>query len=61
MTEEVLGTRDTEVREPDTFALFLKRARSIGFSNAEIERLRETYGHSNLEIGNADRGGGEGD
>ena len=56
-----LGTREDDAREPVSFGQFLRRARSIGFSDAELDRLRATYGHATLEIGDEHRSGREGD
>lgn len=61
LKEKALGTRDDGAREPDSFALFLQRARAIGFTDAEIDRLRATYGHSELGIGDEHRHGGGSD
>jgi len=57
-TEPELGQRDPAAREPASFAQFLRRARMLGFSDAEIDRLRATYGASELGTGNEHRLGG---
>lgn len=61
MEDMDLGERDSAAREPETFARFLQRARAIGFTDAEIDRLRATYGHSELGIGDEHRNGRAGD
>lgn len=57
-TDTELGQRDTDVHEPASFAQFLGRARQLGFTDAEIERLRATYGASELGTGHEHRLGG---
>lgn len=54
---ETLGKRDKSAREVASFAQFLRRARAIGFSDAEIDRLRSTYGQATLEFGDEHLGG----
>lgn len=61
VSEGELGTREDGVREPASFGQFLRRARSIGFSDAELDRLRATYGHEALEIADEHRSGRKGD
>ncbi|MBO6639538.1 MAG: hypothetical protein JJ920_17285 [Roseitalea sp.] len=56
--EAELGRRETGAREPANFAQFLGRARMLGFTDAEIERLRATYGTSELGTGHEHRLGG---
>lgn len=43
-----LGTREVDLREPETLAQFLERAQALGFSDREIDRLRLTYSHAHL-------------
>lgn len=38
-----LGCRDPDARERETLDAFLEAARSLGFSEAELERLRALY------------------
>lgn len=57
-TEPELGQRDPAACEPASFAQFLRRARMLGFTDVEIDRLRATYGVSELGAGNEHRIGG---
>ncbi|RKF08072.1 hypothetical protein DEM25_001730 [Oceaniradius stylonematis] len=57
-TEPELGQREPAACEPASFAQFLRRARMLGFTDAEIDRLRATYGASKLGTGNEHRLGG---
>ena len=41
---ELLGTREAGACEAASLSALLRRARALGFSDAEIDRLRRTYG-----------------
>ena len=43
INDQILGTRDDSVREPETFDQFLRRARALGFSDGELARLQALY------------------
>ena len=56
-----LGTREADLREPESFAQFLERAQALGFSEREIDRLRLTYSQAEVGSGGEHRLGSESD
>ncbi len=43
MENRLLGTRDPEAREAETLGAMLTKARELGFSEAELQRLAACY------------------
>lgn len=39
----LMGSRKEKSNQPNTFELFIEKAKKLGFSIWEIERLRECY------------------